>query len=107
MPISGEDGGGDALVLDGRLDLQAAAPLLASLRARRDSPVSLDAGNVSHLGGLCLQILLASAAEWRQRGHRLSLSPLSAAFTDALQAFGISPDDLQAPGTPLFATEEA
>lgn len=79
------------LVLDERLDLTAAAPLAAAIRALRDGPVRLDAGAVSHLGGLCLQILLAAAADWRARGFGWSVAPRSRAFEQALAIFGVPP----------------
>ncbi|MGB3313558.1 MAG: STAS domain-containing protein [Albidovulum sp.] len=107
MRASEQVGGTESLVLDGRLDLPAAAPLFASLTVRCGTPLSLDAGQVSHLGTLCLQILLAAAAEWRKHGQVLTLSPVSAAFSEALSTFGVDLDALQAPGASVQQAEEA
>lgn len=80
------------LILAERLDLTAAAPLAEAIRARRDGgPLRLDAGAVDHLGGLCLQVLLAAAADWRARGPGWTIAPRSAAFDRALAVFGIDP----------------
>lgn len=79
------------LVLGERLDLTAAAPLAAAIRTHRDRPIRLDAGAVSHLGGLCLQVLLAAAADWRARGLGWSVAPRSRTFDQALEVFAIAP----------------
>lgn len=54
-----------ALELPSALDLAAAAPLLAELRARRGGPLVLDGSDVQRIGGLCLQVLLAAQEAWR------------------------------------------
>lgn len=83
------------LVLDRRLDLTAAAGLQRALLAFDQPHLSLDAGTVSHLGALCLQVLLAAADDRRKRGASLAFSPRSAAFDAALAAFGVPLDRLQ------------
>jgi chemotaxis protein CheX len=83
-------------VLPARLDLSAAAPLRDALVGRRGGDLELDAGAVAHLGGLCVQLLLAAAVSWRAAGHSLTLASRSQAFDEALSLFGLSADDLQA-----------
>ena len=83
------------LTLPPRLDLPAAAPLHAAILARRGAVLVLDAGAVRHLGTLCLQVLIAAAAEWRGGGHSLTVAPVSDAFAAALAAFGLTPDAVQ------------
>lgn len=99
--IAAGPGGADAaLVLADRLDLTAAGALAAAIRARRGGPLRLDAGAVAHLGGLCLQVLLAGAADWRARGAGWAIDPRSRAFDRALTVFGVAPDRIGAgPGT--------
>ncbi len=78
------------VVLPARLDLTAAAGLAAILRG---SPAdAIDASGVTHLGGLCLQLLLAAARAARDRGRDLLVAPRSPAFEAALADFGIGPD---------------
>lgn len=83
------------LQLAPRLDLPAASPLSEAIRARKGQALDLDAGNVAHLGGLCLQVLLAAAASWRAAGHRMRISPRSQAFEDAVAMFGLAPAQLE------------
>ncbi|WP_372839881.1 STAS domain-containing protein [Phaeovulum sp.] len=83
-----------ALSLAPRLDLSAAKDLHAAVLARRGGDLQLDAGQVTHLGALGLQLLLAAKQSWQRDGHRLAISPRSQAFDDALRLFGVAPDDL-------------
>ena len=75
---------GETLLLPRRLDLGQAAGLRQSLLDRRGAPVLLDAGDVAHLGGLCLQVLLAAAQGWRDGGLAFGFRARSAAFDAAL-----------------------
>ncbi len=86
------------LSLAARLDLPAAGPLAAAVSARGGKDLTLDAGGVCHLGGLGLQVLLASARQWRETGHVLRIAPRSAAFDEALGLFGVGLDSLEAEG---------
>jgi chemotaxis protein CheX len=81
--------------LDARLDLRAATALAGTIRDHDGSPLGIDAGQVQHLGALCLQILLATAASWRARGLPLSVTPRSQAFDTTLGQFGIAPAQVQ------------
>lgn len=82
------------ITLDARLDLPAAAPLAEALKASTGQDVEIDAGAVTHLGGLCLQVLLAAAAAWRAGGQGLTLSNRSDDFDSALAVFGLTPEAL-------------
>ncbi|AXC50704.1 STAS domain-containing protein [Paracoccus suum] len=83
------------LTLPHRLDLTAARRLTRDLRDRSGAPLVIDASAVSHLGGLCLQVLLAAAQDWGRRGVSLRLAPQSPAFVEALTQFGVGPDALE------------
>jgi chemotaxis protein CheX len=83
------------LSLARRLDLPAAAPLREAILARQGADLVLDAGAVTHFGGLCLQVLLAARRSWQADGHGLACTPRSAAFDEAVAHFGLTPDDLQ------------
>lgn len=75
-------------VLEGALDLTAAAPLAMALRNAVGLPLRLDASGVRSLGGLCFQILLAGAVQWRaDRQPFLVMSP-SAAFARDYELLG-------------------
>lgn len=80
-----------AVSLPSILDLQAAEPLRAELLALRGRPLSLDASQVSRLGGLCLQVLMSARKIWVEDGVCLTVDQPSSGFTEQLAAFG-SPD---------------
>lgn len=70
------------------LDLQAAEPLRAELMVLRGRPLSIDASQVSRLGGLCLQVLISARKTWTEDGLPLSVDEPSEAFTEQLASFG-------------------
>lgn len=86
------------LALGHRLDLSAATPLAAELQARHGQSLEIDASGVQHLGGLCLQVLLAAAASWRAAGQSLVIAPRSPAFDEALATFGLEAAALESRG---------
>ncbi len=86
------------LKLPRRLDLTAARRLKADLLALSGRPLRLDAAEVTHLGGLCLQLLLAAANHWHLSGQPLAIEPRSTAFDAALTAFGIDRSTLEQRG---------
>lgn len=88
------------LALAARLDLSAAEPLAAALRAHGGADLVIDASGVSHLGALGLQLLGAAALSWRAAGHRLRIAPRSDAFDAALQTFGIPLSALESEPVP-------
>lgn len=96
-PMAGPESAA-AFRLPARLDLPAAAPLTEALLAHRRAPLRLDAGEVAHLGGLCLQVLLAAAESWRANGAALQVAPRSEAFIDALDVFAVTPGMIEAEG---------
>lgn len=82
------------ITLAPRLDTQAADTLLNTILARRGQDMLLDAGRVSHLGTLCLQILLAARKDWRAQGLKFEFSTCSEAFDRAVSTYGLNRDDL-------------
>lgn len=70
------------------LDLRAATPLSSHLREHVGAPVALDAGQVERVGGLCLQVLIAAAAAWRDAGQQFHVVNASAAFRDDVRRMG-------------------
>lgn len=77
------------LALAPRLDLMHAEHACTEIRACAGQDLVLDAGRVTHLGALGLQILLAAARSWRDAGLALTIAPRSTAFDDALVLFGL------------------
>ena len=76
------------LSLPAVLDLKEAAPLAARLRTVRGQPLSIDASCVEHLGGLCLQVLLAARNTWTSDKVPIAIVSASIRFTESLALFG-------------------
>ena len=74
--------------LEANLDIRAAAPLREALLARVGAPVTLDAADVSRLGALCLQVLLAAERDWSDRDTPFTIINPSPAFTETVRLFG-------------------
>jgi chemotaxis protein CheX len=77
-----------SLRLGETLDLRAAGPLARDLLAVRGRAVTLQAGEVRRLGGLCLQVLLSADLSWARDGVELRIEAPSPAFCDAVRMFG-------------------
>lgn len=84
-----------ALSLPAKLDLSTIEAFCDAIRARKGSDLVLDAGDVTLLGGLGLQVLAAAAADWRKAGHTLCIAPRSDSFDRALTHLGVPLNDLQ------------
>ncbi|MGD2131808.1 MAG: STAS domain-containing protein [Maricaulaceae bacterium] len=72
------------------LDLNAAKALRDEFTESRGDPLKIDASEVSKLGGLCLQVLLAAQAAWKADGVEFELERPSSAFTEAARLAGAS-----------------
>ena len=70
------------------LNTHQASELADALASRRGAALALDASGVEHVGGLCLQLLAAAAATWRQDGHDFAVIEASEAFARDLALLG-------------------
>ncbi|MDF1854081.1 STAS domain-containing protein [Pseudooceanicola sp.] len=86
----------EALILQSQLNLSAADPLAQDLRARLGGDITLDARAVTHLGTLCLQVLIAAAHSCQQTGHRFNMVNAPDWMTSQLEMMGLSPETLGA-----------
>jgi chemotaxis protein CheX len=82
------------ITLDERLDLRAAAPLAETLLASRGGDLVLDAGAVTQIGGLAVQVIRAAAQSWAGDGHQLTIAHVSPDLADQLQLLGFTPQTL-------------
>jgi chemotaxis protein CheX len=76
------------VALGDNLDMNAAGPLTASLRAARGGPVALDASAVRRIGGQCLQVLLSAQATWDADGAPFEIVSPSAEFAEGVALMG-------------------
>lgn len=72
--------------LPAELNIRAAKDLHNELRSARGEDVELDASDVTLLGGLGLQLLLAAKSEWQ--GASLTIKDPSAPFVDCAKTLG-------------------
>ena len=77
-------------VLPAVLGLTEAGPLAALLLTRRGAPLVIDGSAVDRVGAQCLQVLLAAQQTWQADQQSFQIAAPSAAFTEALAAFGAS-----------------
>ncbi|HEY0274496.1 MAG TPA: hypothetical protein VGC31_00275 [Paenirhodobacter sp.] len=82
---------GHSHILPTRLDVGTVARAATDLRVLAGAALQLDAGAVTHLGGLGLELLLRAEGDWRRAALPFSISPRSVAFDTALADFGIDP----------------
>jgi chemotaxis protein CheX len=76
------------VALGDNLDMNAAAPLTAELRAARGAPLALDASAVRRVGGQCLQVLLTAQATWAADGHAFEITTPSPEFAEGVALMG-------------------
>lgn len=76
------------LILPASLDLCAAAPLRTEVLVLRGQDLKVDASGVRHLGGQCLQVLLAAQASWQADGFDFQIAEPSIEFANSVAVFG-------------------
>lgn len=80
------------LRLPARMNYAAADELSEAFEHLRDSPIEVDASDVTHLGAIGLQVLLAARKQWQLDGVSFRLTGASAAFVDSLNLLGVQPE---------------
>jgi chemotaxis protein CheX len=83
------------LELPSRLDLLAADELAEALEHLRDTPLEIVASGVTHVGALCLQVLLAARLQWTRDGVVFRLVEVSEAFAEGVGRLGVAPAEFQ------------
>ena len=82
------------LKLQPRLGLAEAQPLVTALREHSGSDLVIDASEVSHLGTLCLQALIAAAREHAAEGTGFLINNVNDSCVQQLSVYGLSPEAL-------------
>jgi len=83
-----------AITLQERLDFNAAPDLKAEIIGQLGHNLEIDASKVTHMGTLCLQILIAASNEWVKNGHNFNLTSPSDICVTQLSLHGFSTDTL-------------
>ncbi len=79
----------NSLVLESDLGAKAVAGLQAALLARRGHAIVIDASNVGHIGGGCLQLLLSAKLTWEADVQSFNLVSPSQSMVQALEFTGL------------------
>ena len=82
------------VMLPDKLDTAFAPMLRNELADAQTEDVVLDAAQVQHLGGLCLEVILSAAAIWKRAGLTLQIENATAQLTEDLSHFGLTPETL-------------
>ncbi len=83
----------EPLVLPAKLDLAVAMKLVSDLRAM-DGDMTIDASNVTHLGALSLQALIAASRHAKTSGHSFEIRNIHEKALDQMRVMGITPEQL-------------
>lgn len=70
------------------LNSAAAAGLTSDFLSVRGQPVQVDAGEVTQIGGLCLQVLLSAGMTWASDNVAFALTPVSQTLRDQASLLG-------------------
>jgi len=76
--------------LPARLGLGEVNPLIAELSKTSNQDVDIDTTEVTHLGTLCLQALIAAARAHKAAGTAFSFRNTGKVFTQQLAVFGLT-----------------
>lgn len=71
-----------------KLDSSFARELYTELNSNKDTDIRLDGRLVHHVGGLCLQVLIAAKDEWRRNDLSLELNEPSDVLKQVLSTIG-------------------
>ena len=77
-----------------RLDFGAAPDLKSEILNCTGNDIRIDASAVTHLGTLCLQILISAANDWARNGHGFNIISPSDACRSQLSLHGFSSETL-------------
>ena len=83
-----------SLTLQERLDFGAVTPLKTAILDLAGQNLEIDASQVTHMGTLCLQVLIAAANDWKQAGKTFHIVSPSSTCESQLALHGFSPDTL-------------
>lgn len=80
--------------LAARLDMAAAQQLKDTLLSQDDGDLELDASELTHLGGLSFQVILAAIQRATSTGHALKITSASDEMREAFLLLGLPKDNL-------------
>jgi len=88
-----------SLTLAACLDSLATERLASELTSQRGHSLTLNAGQVTFVGALALQLLFAARRQWKTDGKPLEITDPSEAFLEGIASLGGSASELGLEGT--------
>lgn len=82
------------ITLRERLDFGAAPDLRSDILEQVGNDLEINASAVTHMGTLCLQVLIAASNEWSKGGHKFNLISPSDTCQSQLSLHGFSAETL-------------
>ncbi len=79
--------------LPARLDLSVAMQLVSDLR-KLDGDIHVDASNVTHMGALCVQALIATARKADAEGRKFEISGVTDKVLEQMKVMGTAPEQM-------------
>jgi len=80
--------------LQERLDFHAAPNLKAEIIGQVGNDLKINASSVTHMGTLCLQVLVAASKDWAGNGLKFELTSPSDTCASQLSLHGFSPETI-------------
>lgn len=84
----------NTLPLEERLDLSTANLLADAILKHANTDLDLNAGAVTHLGAMGVQVIRCAAQSWAKSGHNLQITGLSQTCEQQLELLGFTSDTL-------------
>ena len=81
------------LTLAARITQQSAPELLAALKAHQNTPLTIDASAVKHIGATGFEALLAAARSWQAAAVSFAITAPSSAFIEGLGHIGLTAEE--------------
>lgn len=78
----------EQVLLPVALDISTAKAVASDLASKRGSPIKIDAGQVSRVGGLGFQVLLAAQRAWKAEGVSIEIINRSEGFERDISLLG-------------------
>jgi len=91
----------DVLKLPETMDVARARTLFDDLFRRRGTPLTIDASRVEKASALAVEVMVASARQWRSDGISFAIAPMSDAMLETCGGLGLDPGTFMPAHAPI------
>ena len=82
------------ITMEAHSGYSAVFKLLTALKDQRNSPVTVDASKVKHIGAPCLEVLMSAARSWKNDGVGFQIINHSDAYSEGVSRMEIPSSQL-------------